>query len=98
MTRFRLIGQTTEFNVVRHYLAAGFIPSVHGITDDGMRQTCARAADIMEIATMPITTEDYTTTVFDAQPAAMRATITIPAGTRVKVVDDPMGVCRHLGL
>lgn len=45
--KFRLLGQTTRFMVVRVYLAAGFIPSVYGETLDGKYGTCARVADII---------------------------------------------------
>lgn len=45
--QFRLIGRTSSFNVVRVYLAAGFIPSVYGETADGKFGTCARIADII---------------------------------------------------
>src|SRR5712692_4863501 len=46
---FRLTSQATVFRATRAYLAAGFIPSVHGVTLDGKRQTCARIADIIEV-------------------------------------------------
>lgn len=49
MTKFRLIGQTTKFKVVRFYKAAGFIPSVVGVTEDGKFMTCARIADVIAI-------------------------------------------------
>ena len=45
--QFRLIGQASTFNIVRLYLAAGFIPSVYGETPDGEYATCARLVDIM---------------------------------------------------
>lgn len=46
MERFKLIGNTAIFVLIKRYDAAGFIPSVHGITEDGAKQTCARVADI----------------------------------------------------
>lgn len=43
---FTLIGRPTlQFRVVRRYEAAGFIPSVVGVTLDGKRQTHARVED-----------------------------------------------------
>ena len=45
--KFRLIGNTTSFSVAKEYLAAGFIPSVVGISQCGRKQTCARIADII---------------------------------------------------
>lgn len=47
MTKFKLIGQTTVFVLRRQYLAADFIPSVVGVTEDGKRQTTAREADVL---------------------------------------------------
>ena len=44
---FRLIGRTTVFRVTREYKAAGFIPSVVGVTTDGTHQTVARVADVI---------------------------------------------------
>jgi hypothetical protein len=38
--------QGPVFLVVREYKAAGFIPSVKGISLDGKRQTCARVVDV----------------------------------------------------
>lgn len=44
---FRLIGYPeTVFQVAGRYMAAERIPSVHGVTLDGMRQTRARVADV----------------------------------------------------
>lgn len=40
---------------------------------------------------MPKTNADWQTTVFADQAAALRATITIPAGTRLVLVDQPQG-------
>lgn len=48
-TRFRLIGQTTEFQVREFYLAAGFIPTVYGETDDKKFSTRARVEDVLPI-------------------------------------------------
>ena len=45
--KFRLIRTATVFIVAKEYLAAGFIPSVHGISLCGKKQTCARIADII---------------------------------------------------
>lgn len=50
MLKFRLIGSTTVFTVVRFYLAAGFIPSVVGMTPDGRYQTHARTVDVVPLA------------------------------------------------
>lgn len=51
MTHFTLISRPTlVFAVARTFLAAGFIPSVVGITLDGKRQTVARVADVTEVA------------------------------------------------
>ena len=50
---FRLASQATVFRATRAYMAAGFIPSVHGVTLDGKRQTCARIADIIEVEPQP---------------------------------------------
>jgi hypothetical protein len=36
--------------------------------------------------------KDWQTTVFEAQSPMLRTTITIPAGTKLRLVDDPMGV------
>jgi len=44
---FRLIGRNMKFKVVKEYLAAGFIPSVMGITIDGKFKTLARIEDIL---------------------------------------------------
>lgn len=44
---FRLISRPNVFRVVREYKAAGFIPSVVGVTLDGKFQTVARAADVI---------------------------------------------------
>ena len=46
MEQFKLIGRATVFNLVKEYKAAGFIPSVKGITVDGKFETCARVADV----------------------------------------------------
>lgn len=47
-TRFTLIGRPAlVFNVARFYLAAGFIPSVVGITPDGKFTTAARVVDVV---------------------------------------------------
>jgi hypothetical protein len=52
MSHFTLIGYPTLiFRVVRFYDAAGFIPSVVGVTLDGKRQTVARIADVNAIET-----------------------------------------------
>ena len=48
-TKFRLIGQTTEFVVVKVYLAAGFIPAIVGYTLDGSHRTNARIADVIAL-------------------------------------------------
>jgi hypothetical protein len=37
------------FRFVRYYNAAGFIPSVIGVTVDGTRQTAARVADVVPV-------------------------------------------------
>ena len=50
---FRLIGQTTLFRSVRIYRAAGFIPTVHGVTLDGKRQTHARLVDVVRLDGRP---------------------------------------------
>lgn len=44
---FRLIGRTILFRVTREYLAAGFIPSVIGVSLDGKLSTCARVVDVV---------------------------------------------------
>ena len=45
---FSLIGRPTViFQVVKRYDAAGFIPSVVGVTLDGTKQTVAREADVI---------------------------------------------------
>lgn len=49
-SKFRLIGNTTEFRAVALPMVAGFIPSVIGHTLDGKRQTTARIADVIELA------------------------------------------------
>lgn len=46
---FRLIGHAREFSVCTTYLAAGFIPSVKGVSTDGRFQTIARIADVIQI-------------------------------------------------
>lgn len=46
---FKLIGRTNIFRVTRTYLAAGFIPSVVGVTLDGKYRTVARVADVEEV-------------------------------------------------
>lgn len=46
MIRFRLIGRSTVFVVVREYLAAGLVPAIVGVTEDGRYQTIARKADV----------------------------------------------------
>lgn len=43
--KFRLIGNTTVFRAVAIYEVAGFIPTVHGVTLDGKRQTRPRVVD-----------------------------------------------------
>lgn len=50
MTQFKLISRDITFNVVKEYLAAGFIPSVKGVSVCGRYQTCARIADVVEVA------------------------------------------------
>lgn len=48
MTHFALIGRPTIiFAAVRFYDAAGFIPSVVGVTLDGKHYTVARVADVI---------------------------------------------------
>jgi len=49
MTQFKLISRDMTFNVVKEYLAAGFIPSVKGVSVCGRFETCARVADVVEI-------------------------------------------------
>ena len=45
--RFRLIGRVAPiFRATRVYYAAGFIPTVVGISEDGLLTTTARIADI----------------------------------------------------
>ena len=43
---FRLIGRTNIFRAIKVYDAAGFIPSVVGISLDGKFQTVARIVDV----------------------------------------------------
>ncbi len=47
---FRLIGNTTVFEVVGLPLAGGFIPAVHGYTLDGKKETRARIVDVYKVA------------------------------------------------
>ena len=42
--------QGPVFRVVRQYRAAGFIPSVYGVSLDGKFQTCARIEDVDLVA------------------------------------------------
>jgi hypothetical protein len=49
MTRFRLIGCAMVFRVMRFYDAAGFIPSVYGVSENGRFSTCARIVDVEEV-------------------------------------------------
>lgn len=44
---FRLISRTIIFRVTREYMAAGFIPSVIGVSLDGKLSTCARIVDVV---------------------------------------------------
>lgn len=44
--KFRLIGCTLEFVVVREYLAAGFIPALVGVSADN-RKTQPRVKDVV---------------------------------------------------
>jgi hypothetical protein len=46
---FKLLGRTVIFRAVKLYDAAGFIPSVVGVSLDGKYQTVARVADTKEI-------------------------------------------------
>lgn len=49
--RFTLISRPTMvFKAVRTYLAAGFIPSVYGISECGRFTTCARIDDVNLVA------------------------------------------------
>jgi len=50
MQTFRLISRPNVFRVVRTYKAAGFIPSVYGVTLDGKFQTCARVEDVIKLS------------------------------------------------
>lgn len=50
MQTFRLIGRATVFRVTREYLAAGFIPSVVGVSLDGKWQTHARVVDVVALS------------------------------------------------
>ena len=45
-TKFKLIGRANVFILIKRYDAAGFIPSVYGVTEDGKYSTCARVADV----------------------------------------------------
>ena len=45
--QFRLEGRAMIFNLIKEYDAAGFIPSVLGVSVCGRYQTCARIADII---------------------------------------------------
>lgn len=50
ITHFALLAQPTLiFRVVKAYDAAGFIPSLVGVTLDGKRQTAARVADVCAV-------------------------------------------------
>lgn len=49
MTHFKLIGRTTVFRAVRFYDAAGFIPSVVGVSECGGYTTTARVADVVAV-------------------------------------------------
>lgn len=56
---FTLIGRPTMvFRVVKQYKAAGFIPSVIGVTLDGKYQTAARIEDVNIVADTKLETED----------------------------------------
>ena len=44
---FRLIGYTLKIRVIKQYKAAGYIPSIKGISNKGT--TCARLVDIIII-------------------------------------------------
>jgi len=51
VTHFTLISTPKLiFKAVRFYDAAGFIPSVVGVTLDGKRQTVARVADVVPVS------------------------------------------------
>jgi hypothetical protein len=47
--KFRLTSQATEFKVSNLYEAAGFIPTVVGVTRDGRFMTHARIADVIKL-------------------------------------------------
>lgn len=50
ITHFALLAQPTLiFRTVKAYDAAGFIPSLVGVTLDGKRQTTARVADVAPV-------------------------------------------------
>ena len=44
--KFRLIGRAAVFVVAKEYLAAGFIPALVGITEDGRYKTQPRVVDV----------------------------------------------------
>ena len=46
MKKFKLLSRTNIFIVKKEYLAAGFIPSVQGISLCGKYQTFARIVDV----------------------------------------------------
>lgn len=47
--KFRLIGRTTVFHGAYCYLAAGFIPTIVGISEDGRYMTTARVVDTITL-------------------------------------------------
>ena len=49
MKQFKLISRDLVFNVVKFYNAAGFIPSVKGVSVCGRYQTCARIVDVENV-------------------------------------------------
>ena len=51
MKKFKLSSHGMVFSVVKEYLAAGFIPSVKGVSLCGKYQTCARIVDVEEVKT-----------------------------------------------
>lgn len=51
MEKFTLIGYPTLiFRVIKRYNAAGFIPSVVGVSECGTKKTTARIVDVLEVA------------------------------------------------
>lgn len=54
--RFTLIGRPTMvFKAVKTYKAAGFIPSVVGVSECGRFTTCARIEDVELVADITLT-------------------------------------------